>query len=180
MSQVDALSRQMGDQGAEAGTRKYPNVLAWFLAALLLYLALSHGGSVAIFINAPSLVIVLGVSCFLGIAAYGLRDFSYGMSALLCVYRKRVPSSLGAKHANIIRSMRTYVVFSGVMGFFVGLIQMLANLNDPSSIGPAVAVALLTIFYSILLILFILQPALSYLENHLLEGRADEERPEIA
>ena len=33
------------------------------------------------------------------------------------------------------------------MGFIVGVVAMLANLDDPSAIGPAVAVALLTVLY---------------------------------
>ncbi|MDH5541455.1 MAG: MotA/TolQ/ExbB proton channel family protein [Nitrospinota bacterium] len=35
----------------------------------------------------------------------------------------------------------------GMIGTLVGLVQMLQNLSDPSSIGPAMAVALLTTFY---------------------------------
>lgn len=35
----------------------------------------------------------------------------------------------------------------GMMGTLIGLIQMLSNLNDPSTVGPAMAVALLTTFY---------------------------------
>jgi len=39
----------------------------------------------------------------------------------------------------------------GMIGTLVGLVQMLSNLSDPSSIGPAMAVALLTTFYGALL-----------------------------
>ncbi|MCP5207802.1 MAG: MotA/TolQ/ExbB proton channel family protein [Hahellaceae bacterium] len=35
----------------------------------------------------------------------------------------------------------------GMIGTLVGLVQMLNNMEDPSSIGPAMAVALLTTFY---------------------------------
>lgn len=35
----------------------------------------------------------------------------------------------------------------GMMGTLIGLVQMLSQLNDPKSIGPAMAVALLTTFY---------------------------------
>jgi len=35
----------------------------------------------------------------------------------------------------------------GMIGTLVGLVQMLANMSDPSSIGPAMAVALITTFY---------------------------------
>jgi chemotaxis protein MotA len=35
----------------------------------------------------------------------------------------------------------------GMIGTLIGLVQMLQNMTDPSSIGPAMAVALLTTFY---------------------------------
>ena len=35
----------------------------------------------------------------------------------------------------------------GMLGTLVGLVQMLANLDDPATIGPAMAVAMLTTFY---------------------------------
>ncbi len=39
----------------------------------------------------------------------------------------------------------------GLIGTLVGLVQMLQQMSDPSSIGPAMAVALLTTFYGALL-----------------------------
>ena len=39
----------------------------------------------------------------------------------------------------------------GMIGTLVGLVQMLSNLSDPASIGPAMAVAMLTTFYGALL-----------------------------
>ena len=39
----------------------------------------------------------------------------------------------------------------GMIGTLVGLVQMLANLDDPANIGPAMAVALLTTFYGALI-----------------------------
>lgn len=39
----------------------------------------------------------------------------------------------------------------GLIGTLVGLVQMLGNLEDPGSIGPAMAVALLTTFYGAVL-----------------------------
>lgn len=39
----------------------------------------------------------------------------------------------------------------GMVGTLIGLVQMLADLNDPENIGPAMAVALLTTFYGALM-----------------------------
>lgn len=45
----------------------------------------------------------------------------------------------------------TYAPAFGMVGTLIGLIQMLQNLDDPSAIGPAMAVAMLTTFYGALL-----------------------------
>ena len=39
----------------------------------------------------------------------------------------------------------------GMVGTLIGLVQMLANLSDPTTIGPAMAVAILTTFYGAIL-----------------------------
>lgn len=46
----------------------------------------------------------------------------------------------------------------GMVGTLIGLVQMLANLDDPSSIGPAMAIALLTTLYGALLANLVLLP----------------------
>ncbi|GAB7386697.1 flagellar motor protein MotP [Bacillaceae bacterium] len=46
----------------------------------------------------------------------------------------------------------------GMIGTIVGLVLMLQRLNDPSSIGPAIALALITTFYGILLANLVFNP----------------------
>ncbi len=54
----------------------------------------------------------------------------------------------------------------GLIGTLVGLVQMLSNLNDPSTIGPAMAVALLTTFYGAVLANMFFSPLASKLERN--------------
>jgi chemotaxis protein MotA len=49
--------------------------------------------------------------------------------------------------AAIFTALATYAPAMGMVGTLIGLVQMLQNMSDPSSIGPAMAVALLTTFY---------------------------------
>jgi chemotaxis protein MotA len=49
--------------------------------------------------------------------------------------------------AEIFTTMATFAPAMGMIGTLVGLVQMLQSMDDPSSIGPAMAVALLTTFY---------------------------------
>lgn len=53
----------------------------------------------------------------------------------------------------------------GMVGTLVGLVQMLANLNDPTAIGPAMAVALLTTLYGVLLAHLVALPIADKLEE---------------
>ena len=51
------------------------------------------------------------------------------------------------KGAEIFTTMGTFFPALGMVGTLIGLVQMLQTMSDPSSIGPAMAVALLTTFY---------------------------------
>lgn len=51
--------------------------------------------------------------------------------------------------AEIFSTMATFAPAMGMMGTLIGLVQMLQQMDDPSSIGPAMAVALLTTFYGV-------------------------------
>ena len=52
---------------------------------------------------------------------------------------------------DVFRKMGLYSPAFGMLGTLIGLIQMLSKMQEPSAIGPAMAVALLTTFYGSLL-----------------------------
>ena len=52
-----------------------------------------------------------------------------------------------------------------MIGTLVGLVQILANLSDPSSIGPAMAVAMLTTLYGAVIANLIALPIADKLES---------------
>ena len=52
---------------------------------------------------------------------------------------------------DIFKKMAIYAPAFGMLGTLIGLIQMLSDLEDPTNIGPAMAIALLTTFYGSLL-----------------------------
>lgn len=54
----------------------------------------------------------------------------------------------------------------GMIGTLIGLVQMLGNMADPKSIGPAMAVALLTTLYGAMVANVLFGPLLSKLENY--------------
>jgi chemotaxis protein MotA len=57
---------------------------------------------------------------------------------------------LEARHrsgAEILSTMASFFPAMGMIGTLIGLVQMLKTMEDPGTIGPAMAVALLTTFY---------------------------------
>ena len=62
--------------------------------------------------------------------------------------------SLKHRHLNIqdvFVKMATFAPAFGMIGTLIGLVQMLHQLTDPAGIGPAMAIALLTTFYGVIL-----------------------------
>ena len=59
---------------------------------------------------------------------------------------------------NIFMAINDVAPAMGMIGTLVGLVQMLANMSDPKSIGPAMAVALLTTLYGAILSNMVAKP----------------------
>lgn len=60
--------------------------------------------------------------------------------------------------AEIFTTMGNYAPAMGMTGTLIGLVQMLMKMNDPSSIGPAMSVALVTTFYGVILAYLLFLP----------------------
>ena len=70
------------------------------------------------------------------------------------------------RHVGILRRAGEVAPAMGLIGTLVGLVQMLGNLQDPSTIGPAMAVALLTTFYGAVLANMVFHPLATKLERN--------------
>jgi len=77
--------------------------------------------------------------------------------------------------ANILDTMGGYAPAFGMVGTLIGLILMLQSMDDPSSIGPAMAVALITTFYGALFANLIFIPLASKLKKRSQEERLRKE-----
>jgi chemotaxis protein MotA len=71
-----------------------------------------------------------------------------------------------SKSTSVLKKLGEFSPAMGLIGTLIGLVQMLANLDDPSSIGPAMAVALLTTFYGAVMANMIFLPLASKLERN--------------
>lgn len=70
-----------------------------------------------------------------------------------------------AKSSAILRRASEVAPAMGLIGTLVGLVQMLADLDDPSKIGPAMAIALITTFYGAILGNMVLAPLAAKLDR---------------
>ncbi len=183
-------------------------LLGMLIAFGFIFGAIATGGSVMLFVNPPSLLIVFGGSIavvlmqftlgqFFGAMKVAARGFMHkavdpqelieqavelaniarkeGMMALesqeidnpflnkgigLCVdghppdlVRKMLSKDISLtieRHEigqKIFRALGDIAPAMGMIGTLIGLVQMLANMDDPKTIGPSMAVALLTTLY---------------------------------
>lgn len=70
------------------------------------------------------------------------------------------------KSAAVLRRAAEVAPAMGLIGTLVGLVQMLGRLDDPSTIGPAMAVALLTTFWGAVLANMVFMPLANKMERN--------------
>ncbi|KUJ94979.1 MAG: MotA/TolQ/ExbB proton channel [Desulfonauticus sp. 38_4375] len=73
--------------------------------------------------------------------------------------------------AEILGIMGAFAPAMGMIGTVIGLVQMLQTMNDPSTIGPSMAVALITTFYGAVLSNLVFNPMAGKLKTRSKEER---------
>ena len=80
-----------------------------------------------------------------------------------------------ASGAKMLMALADCAPAMGMIGTLIGLVAMLSNMDDPKSIGPAMAVALLTTLYGAFLANVIAIPIAAKLELRLAEEKMNQE-----
>src|SRR5690554_4975613 len=193
-------------------------------------------GEIGMFVNTPSLVIVVGGSVFAVMAKFGLMQFLGALKVasksffnhiddpldlidevvvladaarkggLLSLEGREVSNNFLQKgiqllvdghdpevvrvmlsrdrtladrrHAmgsSIFDSLGDVALAMGMIGTLIGLVAMLANMDDPKAIGPAMAVALLTTLYGAFLANVICLPIVAKLKLRMEEEKLNQE-----
>ncbi len=76
-------------------------------------------------------------------------------------------SEMEKRHSYYINLMKAWAGYGpayGMIGTLIGLVQMLSNLSDPSSLGPGMSKAIITSFYGSVLANFVFGPLAGKLE----------------
>lgn len=111
--------------------------------------AIMLGAPLAIFFDLISAVLVGGI-----ILCCTLWSFTPEavITALRDSFREQIDDKERAiNNYTVLSKMADFSVAAGIIGTIMGLVMMLQNMDDPTAIGPAMAVALLTMFYGTLL-----------------------------
>lgn len=87
------------------------------------------------------------------------------------ILRRDIQATLTRHHkaANVLRKAAEISPAMGLIGTLIGLVQMLRNLDDPTTIGPSMSVALLTTFYGAVLSNMVFAPLAAKLERNSVE-----------
>jgi hypothetical protein len=113
-------------------SKTFGGVIVIFTIAISFYLA----GDLRLLFDIPS----LGYMFFMIVG--GLLQ-SVGLKGLL-----EIPKRDQYYREEVKKRGRQISLLAGAMGFFTGLLIILANLSDLNALGPALSVSLLTVFYS--------------------------------
>ena len=150
-------------------------LLSGLLGFGMIAAAISLGSPPSSFINVPSLLIVLGGTLLLSLAHHAPQDLWEAHRASLG--HAELHASVAARHMAVLQTMRVLAIGTGLVGTIIGLVQMLQNMEDPSKIGPAMAVALLTAFYGIAWAELLLAPLINRLASRVTSSAPAGPRP---
>ena len=126
------------------------------------------GGNVLSFVDMASICIVFGCIASGATWSFSLTQIKDAFAVAL----RGVADDEKARQAHFVfYKMAEFSVGAGLIGTLIGLVKMLQNLDDPTTIGPAMAVALLTLLYGVIIGEFVFKAmANSCLsQNHLFE-----------
>lgn len=79
----------------------------------------------------------------------------------------RASQDKAVRGSNVFQTMGTYAPALGLIGTIIGMMEMLTALADPSTVGPAMAVALTTTLYGAILSNLIFLPVAGKLRNQI-------------
>ena len=132
-------------------------LVGFSLAAAFIIAGIMYGGQLLSFFDVPSIFIVFGVLIGGTVASFPVNH----IIAMTMAYFSQEPltEDQALRAHFFFHSLANLALAGGITGCLIGLVNMLRNLDDPSHIGPAMAVALLTPLYGCLLGELFLRPA---------------------
>ena len=151
-------------------------IIGLIVSVGLIGMGILLGSPFFVFFDVTAVLIVVIGTFFMLLATHG-KD-----SLLLCSGMGRwlgggSLSPWGAdecrKTSDVAHSGGILAIAMGGLGCLIGLVSMLRNMDDPSTIGPAMAVTLLATFYAALMNLLFFVPMSRHFAEAALDAEAD-------
>lgn len=114
----------------------------------VLFAALLSNGSPSAFVDSASFQFVFIALSALLLAVYGPTGIVDAFSVL---WRTDVAAKGSVEAEAFFRCAFTLSICTGLLASLIGVVNVLSNLSDPSELGPAAAMAILSAFYGIVL-----------------------------
>ncbi len=91
----------------------------------------------------------------------------YGLREIHEILERELSAMLDRHNAGqrILRFMAVQAPVFGMAGTLIGLVQMLMHIDNPETIGPSLATALITTFYGVVIANLIITPIVAKLSN---------------
>lgn len=123
-------------------------------------------GGVVQFLDAPSAFIIIIPTIGTLLVAY---KGSF-ISSVTAIWQYTGNGKLSTAIA-FWQTVGTCAVGYGCLGFFIGLIAMLGSLDNPSMLGPFLAVGLIAVMYGLIAKYLVAEPIIALLENKKRQSR---------
>jgi len=107
-----------------------------------------EGAHLAAYVQGPALMIVVGGTFLFALSHHSLSE----VRSAFCAAFSDGPVGVddAKRYFAVLSTFRILALALGGLGFVLGLIHIFSNLDDPSKIGPGVAVALTAPLYGII------------------------------
>ena len=120
------------------------NLIIWIVLLVVPIVAgMLMSGGIGQFIDMPSVFITIVPT--IGALLVGFKG--YFISSITSVWKKDVDNLTLVKGVEFWKASKRYAIAFSFLGLMIGMIAVLGSLDDMGSIGPKLAVALITILY---------------------------------
>lgn len=139
--------------------------LVLVMACSFVILSISGVESLIWFIDMPSIIIPVGISFFVLIASESLWDFG---QVFVIVYGKRNSNEKQVKDAwCAMKTVLCTIPIAGIFTFLVSMVAITGHLPNPESLGPCLAVAILSLFYCSIIEILLIPTAVRLYRKHI-------------
>ncbi len=133
--------------------------LAFFLLFSVIVGVTALGAPLHVIVDFSALLILVGALLGGTLLAYSTGEVRRLLRAWTTPGPMEPVLALGA--AALFRRLSGLSIGAGMVGLLVGLVPMIANLDDPTLTGPAMAVAVLSLLYGVVLSELVFRPVMA-------------------